>query len=122
MSDDLMWEAPPKRHKRSDWFAKLLRLRERPGEWARLAPDHQGAPDLTEKAANTTANVIRNAADHLEPSHPGGAWEITARQVPGGLYGIWATWKPAQGEAPAETNGSEGTAPEPAQLNYAESF
>lgn len=84
MTEEIIWEEPPPRFKRTvhhDWLAAIQAF---PGRPARRNPEL-----LVVKDANALAGTLRNAAGHL-----GGKWDISARAVPGtgGKYGVWATF------------------------------
>lgn len=81
MADDIEWDEPPARHKRTEWYDKLGAVKATPGRSAKLGVFS------TAKEANNLASTVRNAARHL-----GGGWEIISRRIPTGGYGVWAKW------------------------------
>lgn len=84
----MVWEDPPRRHQRSEWFEPLMALQAKPGEYARLSTLDTAAN------ASTLASTVRNAAAHLAGTGASGSWEIISRSIPAGGAGVWARWNP----------------------------
>jgi hypothetical protein len=73
LGDSVVWEQPPPR-KDADrvgaWERRLMPLRERPGEWARVKDG------LTERTAQTYASELRRTKRYRKPA---GRYEFAAR-------------------------------------------